>query len=138
MRKRCLNKNSTRYKYYGKLGITICKEWSSFEVFELWSLSNGYSDKLSIDRINTKGNYEPSNCRWTTLLIQKQNRGKFKNNTSGFKGVNWNKKESKWMARIQVNNKRFLLGLFSTAEEGAIIYNKYITDNNLNHPLNDI
>ena len=39
-----------------------------------WSMSHGYADNLTIDRINNDGNYEPSNCRWTTVYEQNKNR----------------------------------------------------------------
>ena len=136
MRKRCLNPKSSRYEYYGAKGVAISKEWDMFIVFQMWSMSNGYKDGLSIDRINSDGNYEPSNCRCTTLLIQKQNRGTFKNNTSGYSGVNWNKKRKKWQVRIQIDNKRIPLGFFNTAKEGAIARDEYITRHKLEHTLN--
>lgn len=37
-------------------------------------MDNGYDDKLTIDRINTDGNYEPKNCRWITMHEQCLNR----------------------------------------------------------------
>lgn len=80
MIQRCYNKNSVAYKHYGGRGITICKEWlESFEVFKSWALSHGYTEKLSIDRIDNEGNYEPSNCRWATMKEQSQNRRTCKN-----------------------------------------------------------
>lgn len=75
MKKRCLNPKDATYKGYGGRGITVCDEWkSSFEVFRDWALSHGYSDDLSIDRINVNGNYEPSNCKWATWKEQANNR----------------------------------------------------------------
>lgn len=77
MKGRCFNKHNPRYDYYGGRGITICNEWlgeHGFENFYLWSMENGYADNLSIDRIDNDGNYEPSNCRWSTNTQQVNNR----------------------------------------------------------------
>lgn len=74
MKTRCYNKHNTNYKYYGGRGITICKEWlDDFMVFYNWAMSNGYSDNLTIDRIDVDGNYEPNNCRWITKHDQLYN-----------------------------------------------------------------
>ena len=64
----------THYKNYSGRGIKICEEWEVFENFYKWSIDNGYTDKLTIDRINTDGNYEPSNCRWVDMKTQNNNR----------------------------------------------------------------
>lgn len=78
MKQRCCDKNNRSYKRYGGRGITVCDEWLSnnngFINFYNWAMENGYQDNLSIDRINNDGNYEPSNCRWVTMLEQANNR----------------------------------------------------------------
>ena len=75
MKRRCFNPNEPSYQYYGGRGITMCKEWKSdFMNFHDWSIENGYSDNLSIDRINADGNYEPTNCRWANAKEQASNK----------------------------------------------------------------
>lgn len=75
MRERCSNPNHINYKNYGGKGIKVCEEWqNSFLEFRSWALSNGYKEGLTIDRINVDGNYEPSNCKWSTQKEQQNNK----------------------------------------------------------------
>ena len=75
MKRRCYSPSTEHYNYYGGSGITICDEWrDNFQSFYDWSVSNGYSEELSIDRIDNSGNYCPSNCRWATKLEQARNK----------------------------------------------------------------
>lgn len=62
------------YKNYSGRGITVCDDWKEFEQFYKWATNNGYKDNLTIDRIDTDGNYEPSNCRWITMKEQNNNK----------------------------------------------------------------
>ena len=67
IKQRCLNFRTPDYKDYGGRGITICPEWvNGYTKFRDWSLSNGYTENLTIDRIENDGNYEPNNCQWIT------------------------------------------------------------------------
>ncbi len=60
---------------YGGIGISICNEWlNDFMNFYNWAITHGYTDELSIDRIDVNGNFEPSNCRWSTAKEQANNR----------------------------------------------------------------
>ena len=131
---RTLNPKHKQYSDYGGRGITICEEWKNdFVPFYNWAMLNGYEENkgLSIDRIDNNGNYEPSNCRWTTQTIQCRNRRVRKDNTSGYKGVSSNKRDGNYQASIYIKSKKISLGYFQTTLEGAISYNNYIIENNL-------
>jgi len=84
MKSRCYNPKATKYINYGGRGIKICDEWldeeKGIENFYNWSIENGYSDDLSIDRIDNDGDYEPDNCRWVTYKEQNLNK---RNNRKG-------------------------------------------------------
>ena len=73
MKSRCLNDNVPCHSYYGGRGIGISQEWEQFEPFYKWSMENGYTERLTLDRIDNNGNYEPSNCRWVSFQAQMNN-----------------------------------------------------------------
>ncbi|MBO7715855.1 MAG: hypothetical protein J6S85_19990 [Methanobrevibacter sp.] len=73
MKRRCFNKNDHSYKHYGGKGIKVCKEWLHFPPFFEWAKANGYKEGLTIDRIDSNGNYEPKNCRWVSHKVQNRN-----------------------------------------------------------------
>ena len=87
------------YKNYGGRGIRVCAEWDDFFMFYEWALANGYQEGLTIDRIDTNGNYEPSNCRWVTMKVQNNNRRN--NHLVTYKGQT--KTLSEWAEEFQIN-----------------------------------
>lgn len=69
---RCTNENAINFKHYGGRGISVCQRWKIFENF-LEDMGKR-PDGMSIDRIDVNGNYEPSNCKWSTQSEQLKNR----------------------------------------------------------------
>ena len=74
MRQRCNNPNTPAYDRYGGRGISVCDEWSNYQRFKEWALTNGYAEGLTIDRIDNDAGYYPWNCRWVTRKEQSRNR----------------------------------------------------------------
>lgn len=66
MHSRCRDKGNTSWQWYGGKGISVCDEWGEFTGFKDWSLANGYSEGLSIDRIDPSAGYSPCNCEFVT------------------------------------------------------------------------
>ena len=74
MIQRCENDRDKSYKWYGGKGVRVCDEWrNSCKSFIDWAVGSGYSDELTIDRIDTSGNYSPDNCRWIPFSEQSAN-----------------------------------------------------------------
>lgn len=72
---RCYNPRHKHFDRYGGRGIAVCDEWKLDRcAFFDWALHNGYSDDLSIDRLDNNNGYSPSNCQWKTKREQQNNR----------------------------------------------------------------
>lgn len=99
---RCYYPSTNQYKNYGGKGIKVCEEWKHIEgfiKFYNWATNNGYSDELTLDRIDVNGNYEPSNCRWVTKEVQDNNRGN--NRRITYKGET--KTLAQWSREYNIN-----------------------------------
>ena len=103
MLRRCYNKNDPNYPRYGGRGISICEDWkTNFKLFYDWAMSNGYSDELSIDRIDVNGNYEALNCRWANNKEQSNNKNN--NHLVTFNGKTQN--VTQWCEELGLNRTR--------------------------------
>ena len=85
MRERCNNPHNKSFKNYGGRGIKVCDEWQKdYLAFHKWAMANGYKEetlpnglnRLTIDRIDVNGNYEPNNCRFVTNAENARNKRK--------------------------------------------------------------
>jgi hypothetical protein len=106
MKARCCNETHISFNSYLGKGIQVCLEWkSNFMSFYIWAIENGWKQGLTLDRINNDGDYTPDNCRWVNRSIQQRNKRIIqRNNTSGFKGVYFNTKESNWNKTIKTES----------------------------------
>ena len=121
---RCTNSNYEKFHRYG--GIGIINEFKDFNDFVNWSLLNGYTNKLTLDRKDGKSNYNKFNCRWVTVDLQSFNKLKYTNSKSNYKGVSKTKVNDKnsYIAQIQFKGKKENLGYFKTEEEAKVAYDK--------------
>ena len=135
---RCYQTYNPRYKDYGGRGISVCSDWHhNFTAFYHWGLSNGWKKGLSLDRIENDGNYEPGNCQFIPLgLNSVKQRVLNSRNTSGYKGVSWNKVMQKYYAQIVISGKTTYLGLFDSPKLAALVYDKVARHVGDNRSLN--
>lgn len=73
MKRRCYNRRVERFPHYGGRGITVCDRWRESYVAFLEDMGR-CPDGLTLERNDTDGHYEPSNCRWATMQEQRVNR----------------------------------------------------------------
>lgn len=121
MRKRCSDSKSNKFHLYGGRGIRVCQRWNRFE--EFFADMGECPPRMSIDRINSDGNYEPGNCRWATPKQQARNTKT--NIYLTIRGETLTKAE--WAERAGIDQRAFhkrLHGLGWTPEEAVYGRNK--------------
>ena len=113
MKQRCYDKSQLKQNKSYK-GIEVCDNWLRYASFKEWAMNNGYEDGLTIERINPKGNYEPSNCEWIT-----------KGENSRRRNLNYDYSKRKIIGRIILLND----GNFVTVKEyckiNNLVYNSF-------------
>ena len=110
-------------KSHGYLCVGI--NYNSYRAHRLiFLMHKGYLPK-TIDHINgDKLDNRIENLRAATVGQNQHNRKTNANNTSGYKGVSWNKAQKKWTARITLERKNIHLGYFANVEEAAEVVRK--------------
>lgn len=129
MKRRCLKPRGTEVAKYA--GVVLCEEWMTFQPFMEWSLANGYTDRLTLDRIESSKGYSPDNCRYVDYNVQAANRRITEKNTSGHVGVSWDR--GKWCAKVQWQKRQIHLGRYSSIGDAVKARNDYLDKHNLPH-----
>lgn len=102
MKGRCYRESSTHWVHYGGRGISVCESWHNFEPFRDWAFSAGYTEHLTLDRIDVNGNYEPGNCRWIESS----------ENTSRMMAYNLERELGLFTNAVKEKSKRSLIELY--------------------------
>lgn len=135
MRHRCNCPGMKNYQHYGGRGISVCSEWNNlFEAFYDWAMNNGYSEELTIDRIDVNGNYEPLNCRWTTKSVQNANRRS--TGECEYIGVSKCSNGSRYVTEIKRDGVLIFIYSSRSKNDCASKRNEFIVSHNMDYPLN--
>ncbi|OFM07688.1 MULTISPECIES: AP2 domain-containing protein [unclassified Staphylococcus] len=123
MKQRCYNPNYDFYNAYGGRGIKVCDEWKDDFMQFYKDMGDIPFEGAELDRINNDDDYNPSNCRWVNHKENTNNRRKYHNKT-GYTGVTYKPRLNKYQAQLYKNKKFIYLGVYETAEEAHLAYEK--------------
>lgn len=88
-----------------------------------WLFATGSIPNAEIDHIDgNPSNNAICNLRAADRHENAKNAGRHSNNTSGFKGVDYRRKDGRWRARIRIKGQRVNLGLFASPEAAFAAY----------------
>jgi hypothetical protein len=98
--------SSSGYKITNSRGVTLFHHKAIYEII------NGFTS-LEVDHKNgSPADNRIENLREATRAQNARNRGKFKNSTSKYKGVSWNKTLKKWIAQLRFEGRTRYIGQF--------------------------
>ncbi len=138
MRQRCNNKKCKSYKNYGGRGIIISEELKDFRTYaRVLEALPDYDLENSIDRIDNDLDYTSDNLRWTSKSVQSANRRRRLSGSNNYAGVRYKNDCGRWVSRLKYEGKSILNRTFRTEKEALEARNKFITDNNLPHPIQE-
>lgn len=67
MNRMCSDESHKDYDRYGAIGVRVCEQWrGDFLAFEDWAWEHGYTDELTLTRVDSSRGFSPKNCRWET------------------------------------------------------------------------
>ncbi len=132
MKTRCLNTNNPRYHRYGGRGITVCTAWLEYPAFKSWAILSGYTDKLTIDRVNNDGNYTPTNCEWVTIQenLKRRDKSMRESKLAKREGVDlFDENRVPTLENMTDTNKEVLIFLSSRPEKYTLVGSRSLLKN---------
>ena len=147
IKQRCHDENYKDYHMYGGRGVKMCDEWlNDKQAFYTWCLANGYDKDLDLDKdIGSRRLgieppiYSPETCTFVPNMTNaKATRKIVSTNTTGYRGVSFNKTKGYYVATIMNDKKPIHLKYSKYAIKCAMAYDKWIEDNKSEHTPNNI
>jgi len=139
--RRCTELGYPSYNKYGGRGINIDDIFLNFQVWYdyVTTLPEFGTPNYTIDREDNDLGYIQGNLRWVSKEVQSQNdRVLMSTNTSGYRGVSFNKASNKWKVKIVVSGVSVHLGYYTDLLEAAKAYDTYVIENQLGHSINEV
>lgn len=122
MLRRCYDPNRNNYKHYGGKGVTVSKEWLSFQTF-ISDMNSSFSEGLELERLdNTKG-YGKDNCIWISKRENRQHRSQPYNSNNPYKGCSPHKGKYILSVPSYDGSSNEYIGIFETQKECVELYN---------------
>lgn len=118
MKNRTTNTKCPEFKYYGGRGIIVCERWANSFLLFYQDMGPRPSGEYQIDRRNNNGNYEPSNCQWSTKQEQMLNRG----NAAFLTAFGETRRIKEWVADIGISETTVYRRMKRGLQGEALLY----------------